>query len=93
LQYRNLMDTRGKELLQDENSTDIYSMVKLQRLAERIAEMHSSNQLAVDLHMQALSAEMNIQLFLDELQEWRASMSGAVRTSRMTPQILCDPAY
>jgi hypothetical protein len=87
------MDTRGEELLQDENSTDIYSMVKLQRLAERIAEMHTSNQLAVDLHMQALSAEMNIQLFLNELQEWGASTFGVVRTSRMTSQILCQAVY
>jgi hypothetical protein len=37
LRYRNLMDSHGQALMQDETSAEIASLVKLQRLAERVA--------------------------------------------------------
>jgi hypothetical protein len=82
LRYRNLMDSHGKSLLQEESSAEVSSLVKLQRLAERIAEVHQSFELKGDPQMEALNAEVNIQMFQHEVQEWQKSVPTHVRNLR-----------
>jgi hypothetical protein len=77
------MDSHGQSLVQDEGSAEISSLVKIQRLAERIAEVHSSDEPRGDPQMEALNAEVNIQMFQHELQEWRDSTSPSIRNLRM----------
>lgn len=79
LHYRNLMDLHGEVLMLDEYSPEIYSLVKLQRLTEKIMEWHASKQPVGDSQMEALNAEVNIQIFLNELLEWRNSTNDVVR--------------
>jgi hypothetical protein len=76
------MDIHGQSLLLEESSAEISSLVKLQRLAERIAEVHSSNEPKGDPQMEALNAEVNIQIFQHEIQEWRNSTSAPIRNLR-----------
>jgi hypothetical protein len=88
LHYRNLMDDRGEALLQHEshnnfNSSDIASLVKLQHLTERIGEVHMSKpQAASDYQDVSIVTEMNMQMFLGELQEWRANTSADIQNLR-----------
>lgn len=82
LRYRNLMDSHGQSLVQGESSSEISSLIILQRLAKRIAEVHSSDQPKGDPQMEALNAEVNIQMFQHELQEWRVSTSAAIKNLR-----------
>jgi hypothetical protein len=82
LHYRNLMDNHGQALVQNESSAEISSLIKLQRLAERVAENHSSKESTSDAQMEALTAEVNIQMLLNELQEWRMSTPDAIRSLR-----------
>jgi len=82
LSYRNLMCSHGQSLLQDESSVEISSLVKLQRLAQRIADVHSSYEPKGDPQMETLNAEVNIQMFQHEVQEWRQSTSTLVRNLR-----------
>ncbi|KUJ19262.1 uncharacterized protein LY89DRAFT_731670 [Mollisia scopiformis] len=79
LQYQSLMDVHGEVLMLDEHSPEIYSLVKLQRIAEKIMMWHSSKQPAGDSQMDALNAEVNIQIFLNELNEWRHSTNDVIR--------------
>jgi len=83
LRYRNLMDTHGQALVQDESSAEISSLVKLQRLAERVAEIHSTKEFIGDPQIQAVSAEVNVQMLLNELQEWQRSTPDVIRNMRM----------
>jgi hypothetical protein len=78
------MDSHGQNLVQDESSAEISSIVKIQRLAERIAEVHSSYEPKGDSQMEALNAEVNIQMFQHELQEWRDSTPTPIRNLRMS---------
>ncbi|KAF4635325.1 hypothetical protein G7Y89_g2780 [Cudoniella acicularis] len=73
MQYRNLMDLHGQSLLEDEGPTEIQSLLKLQRLAERIVELHQSKQTTSDSYMDTFNSEVNVQIFINELQEWRDS--------------------
>lgn len=88
LHYRNLMDERGEALLQNEshgdfNSSDIISLVKLQHLTERIGQVHMSKQPEMSEYQDSsLVAEMNIQLFLNELDEWRTNTSDEIKNLR-----------
>ena len=84
LQYRNLMDVHGESLLQNEVSNEVASLVKLQRLAERIAELHTTKQPVYDPHMNSLTAEMNVQIFLNEVQEWRRVTTDEIKSHRMS---------
>jgi hypothetical protein len=77
------MDSHGQALVQDESSAEIASLVKLLRLAERIVETHASKESTGDPQMEALTAEVNIQMFLNELQEWRRSTPDIVKNMRM----------
>jgi hypothetical protein len=73
------MDSRGEELLQAENSSEIYYVVKLQRLWERIAELQFSKERGLEIHMQSLTGEMATQTFLNELEDYKRSTSDSVR--------------
>lgn len=92
LHYRNLMDDRGEALLQHESqgqfsSSDITSLVKLQHLTERIGQLHTSKQPAASGYQDSSPvAEMNIQLFLNELIEWRTNTSHDIKSLRRCPQ-------
>lgn len=84
LQYRNLMDTHGLSLLQHDNSDEIYSLVKLTHLMERIDGAHKMKEKA----SYNLAADMNIQIFLNELQEWRATTATEVRNMRTSHPLI-----
>lgn len=87
LHYRNLMDDRGETLLQKEShggssSNGITSIVRLQHLTERIREFHTSRSTATDHQEASLVAEMNAQMFLNELQEWRTTTAAEIQNLR-----------
>ena len=86
LHYQNLMDNdKGEALLHHENhgnlsSTDITSLAKLQHFMEKIIQFHMSKQYdANEFQDNSLAAEMNIQLSLSELDEWRRNTPDGVR--------------
>lgn len=76
------MDTHGEVLMLDKYSPEIYSLVKLQRLTEKISEWNALKQPASDSQMDALNSEVSIQIFLNELLEWRNSTSDLIKNSR-----------
>lgn len=78
LQYRNLMDTRGLSLLHNDCPDEIYSLVRLQHIAERIVQYHRRKKTNV-------TSDMNIQIFLNEIQEWRARTPLEIRNLRKSP--------
>ena len=89
LHYRNLMDDRGETLLQQETqgaftSNDITSLVKLQHLTERIGEVHQMSKARAvgEVRDSSLITEMNIQMFINELQEWRTNTSAEIQNLR-----------
>lgn len=82
MHYRNLMDSRGESLLQDEDAPDIYSIVKLQRLSEKIAESYSYSATDTRASTDPFKDEVNIQVFHSELQDWRRSTSDFFRNIR-----------
>ncbi|EKD21312.1 hypothetical protein MBM_00425 [Drepanopeziza brunnea f. sp. 'multigermtubi' MB_m1] len=79
--YRDLLDNHSPELMHEELQTEIGSLVRLQRLSERIGETNSPNtSSAQDPQTEALTAEINIQVFLRELQDWQACTSEAIKS-------------
>ena len=91
------MADQGEALLQDEThggltSNDITSLIQLQRLTERIGEAHqmSKSQAVGDLQDDSLISEMNIQMFLNELQEWRTKTSTDIQNLRTCPSNSID---
>jgi hypothetical protein len=82
LVYRNLMDVHGEVMMLDEFSPEVYSLVKLARLTEKIAEYYNSRPAVDNSQMEALNAEVNIQIILNELLEWRSSTGDAIRNIR-----------
>ena len=79
LEYCNIMEARGADLVRTESSNEIYSLVKLQRLSERIRELHCSKTLGQELHPHSLAADIATQGFLEELEEWRVTTAETVR--------------
>lgn len=77
--YREIMDVHGEVLMLDEFSPEIHSLVKLERLVEKISEWHSSKMPSDHSQMEALNDEVNIQIILNELSEWRASTPDLVK--------------
>lgn len=82
LQYRKLMDLHGQALMEDERPNDVYSLLKLVRLTERIGELHASKQPMADPQMESFNAELNVQMFSGELQEWRSSTPDHIKNLR-----------
>jgi hypothetical protein len=90
LHYKNLMDHRGEIVLQEESSgifsaSDIYALVRLQNLTERIGEAHSKPPETSERSDDPLWDEMNIQKFLGELDEWRRLAPNSIRNLRTSP--------
>ncbi|KAG9234968.1 hypothetical protein BJ875DRAFT_460185 [Amylocarpus encephaloides] len=79
LQYRNLMDAHGRFLIEENQATDIYILIKSQHLMERIAAIHAAKQPGLP-HVDAVNVEMNAQMFLNELQSFKDSTPDAVRS-------------
>lgn len=75
LQYRNLMDSHGASLLESDCPDEIYALVKLLHLIERIAGMQRMNSSGLF----DLANDMNIQMFMNGLQEWRAATPAEIR--------------
>ena len=84
LQYRNLMDSHGASLLESDCPDEIYALVKLLHLIERIAGMQRMNSSGLF----DLANDMNIQMFMNELQEWRAATPVEIRNLRTSPAII-----
>ena len=82
IRYRKLMESNDQILLQDERSEEVASLVQLQRLAERVAESHSAIEPAGDPQMEAITAEVNAQMFQNELDQWRGSTPDVIRNLR-----------
>ncbi len=83
--FRELLDKHGEALMQEDFSTEIGSLIKLQRMSERIGDINSLKRPALDPQMEALNDEVNIQMFLSELQEWRASTPEAIKNLSERP--------
>ncbi|RDW65554.1 hypothetical protein BP5796_10246 [Coleophoma crateriformis] len=74
--YTDLMTTHAEALMRDEvpSDTSLYAMLRLQRLTERVGETSSATKPPVfDPITVSLSFEMNVQIFQNELQEWKAT--------------------
>ena len=82
LPHRSLMNTHGELLMSDDNLIDIYSMIRLQRLLERISEADDSKKPICDHHMIGFDPEVKIQLFQNELQEWHNSTPDHIKNLR-----------
>ncbi|TVY30151.1 hypothetical protein LHYA1_G001118 [Lachnellula hyalina] len=80
LRYSNVMDVYGESLMDEELLAPVYSMVRLRRLNEKITELHASKQLSDDPHLDSLNAELNVQIFTNELQQWRDSIPDEIRS-------------
>lgn len=81
VQYRNLMDGHGMTLLHGVCPEDIFALVKLLHLIERIATVFRS----IKNPTFDPNNDMTIQVFLNELQELRGSISPEVRNMREPP--------
>ncbi len=82
LHYRNLMDEHGASLVNSEHSEEINSLVKLQRFVEKIRDLHTAKQPSGDPQTEALDAEVNIQVFLNELEQWRMTTTELTKNLR-----------
>jgi len=76
------MDSYGQSLVVHESSAEISSLIKLQRLSKKIAEVHSSEEPQGDPQMEALNSEVNIQMFQYELFEFHGHFSSETFVSR-----------
>lgn len=85
------MDSHGQALMLNEPSSEVYSLVKIQRLAERIAETHAMKEPTGDPEMDALTAEVNVQMYQNELQEWRNTTPDSIRNLRKCISMITFP--
>ena len=85
------MDVYGESLMDEELLAPVYSMVRLRRLNEKITELHASKQLSDDPHLDSLNAELNVQIFTNELQQWRDSIPDEIRSLRTYPTTYIMP--
>lgn len=83
IQYRNLMDTRSQDFLQDFASSEIYYIVKLQRFWERVADFYLAKDQQKATQPSTLSSEITIQTFIKELEDFRETISDVSRNIGM----------
>lgn len=81
MQYRNIIDSRGISLLQDECPEDAFALVKILNLIERISNLTRPKDGSFNP-----KSEMNVQMFTNELLDWRATTSPEIRNLRMPVQ-------
>ncbi|KAK0121832.1 hypothetical protein ONS95_010113 [Cadophora gregata] len=77
--YRDMLDRDSEGVMQEEFSTDIGYTLKLQRLCEQIGDVNALPRPSIDPRMEALNDEVNIQMFLGNLQECQKSTPDTVR--------------
>lgn len=77
------MSTHSEELMQHKLTTEIGSLVILQRMCERIGDANITKRPTLAAHMESLDDQENIQRFLIELEEWRQSTPDHVRSCSM----------
>jgi len=82
LEYRNLMDSHGRSFLEEELESQVKAVVNLQRLLERITVFHQHRHAEPENPSYKLSAELNAQIFDNELEEWRRVTPTSVRNLR-----------
>lgn len=85
------MDVHGESLLDEELLVPVHSMVRLRRLNEKITELHANKQLSDDPHLDSLNAELNVQIFTSELQQWRDSTPEEISSLRTHPTTYIMP--
>lgn len=83
LEYRNLMDAQGESLLQDENNEEVVALISLQRILEKIAVFHRYKDIDPHDPNRSLTAEMNVQIFQSEVDQWRLSTREQTRSLRV----------
>lgn len=92
------MDENGESIVRAEPSSDITSMILLQRLSEKIAMVDIQRQEETDDPNPELTSEINVQIFQNELQVWRMNALPEVKTLRTYPSLkyatqLTPPAH
>ncbi|KAH8591825.1 hypothetical protein B0O99DRAFT_266476 [Bisporella sp. PMI_857] len=83
LQYRNLMDAQGEFLLQDEHQTDVIALVTIQRIIERISIYHREKEIDPNDVNRLVNAEISVQIFYNELEQWQLSTPDETRNIPM----------
>ena len=85
LEYRNLMTAQGESLLQEEAQEEVTALITLQRLTDKINVFHREK--SIDAHdpNHSITAEMNVQMFQSELDQWKLSTRDRVRNLRTHP--------
>ena len=76
------MDVQGESLLQDEAQEEVTALITLQRLAEKISVFHRGRKIDAHDPNHSLAAEMNVQAYQNELDQWRLSTKDQVRHLR-----------
>ncbi|KAH8587721.1 hypothetical protein B0O99DRAFT_391680 [Bisporella sp. PMI_857] len=71
LQYRNLMGAQGESLLQSEHQAEVIALIIIQRLTEKIANFHRERHVDPDDPNRIVNAEISLQIFHSELDQWR----------------------
>jgi hypothetical protein len=79
--YRDLMDAHGMSLLYGDCPDEVHALVKLLHLMERIINVCRAKETA-SFNPQS---DMNIQMFLNELHEWRTVTPPDVKNMRTSP--------
>lgn len=65
------------EFMSDDTTGEVYSLVRLQRLCERIGEIYTNNK---DNHPNSLLAELAAQAYLNGLEEWKMLTPDFIRS-------------
>ncbi|KAL3424957.1 zn 2cys6 transcription factor [Phlyctema vagabunda] len=79
--YTDLMTIHAESLRRDEIPSDVtlYALLGIQRITERVGQSSSATKPpVVDASLTSINFDMNVQIFQNELQEWRASTPTAV---------------
>lgn len=82
LGYHNLMDVQGESLLQDEAREEVIALIALQRHAEKVSVFYRGK--VIDPHdpNHSVIADMNVQTFQNELEQWRLITRNEIRNLR-----------
>ncbi|CAG8974688.1 hypothetical protein HYALB_00006423 [Hymenoscyphus albidus] len=93
LQYTNPMNENSTSFPDDYAPTDFCSLVQLNHLLETISGSRTSTPPAADPHMEALNAELNAQVFQNELQEWTLSVPAEIQNLRLSSRFIRISIY
>lgn len=86
--YRNLMEADGQFFLGDEMQTEVAALIGIQRLLENIIVFHKNQTENPEDPMYNVSPDLNIQIFLDNLENWRKTTPLKIRSLRSSPLAL-----